>query len=68
MGRDHKSHILKHSHETGHERMESSDFQIIFKNFNENKRKRKIVESLLIKQLRPILNNHDKSVSLKLFN
>ena len=38
-GRDHKSHIFKHSLETGHEHVKSSDFLIISKNFNENKRK-----------------------------
>ena len=54
--RDNKSHILKHSLETGHERVKSSDFSIIYKNFNGNKRKRKIAEFLLNKQLRPTLN------------
>ena len=33
-GRDHKSHILKHSLETGHEHVISSDFSIISKNLN----------------------------------
>ena len=55
--RDHKSYILKHSLETGHE-------HVISRNFNGNKRKRKIAESLLIKQLRPTLNIHNKSVPL----
>ena len=50
-GRDHKSHILKDSLETGHGHVISSDISIIFKNFNGNKRKRKMVQSLLIKQL-----------------
>ena len=67
-GRDHKSHILKHSFETGHRHVISSDFSIISNNFNGNKRKRKVSEWLLIKQLRPTLNIHDKSVPLKLFN
>ena len=67
-GRDHKLHILKHSLETGHEHVTSSDFSVISKNFNGNKRKRKFTESLLIKQLRPTFNIQDKSVPLKLFN
>ena len=67
-GRDHKSDILKHSLETGHEHVKSSDFSFIFKIFSGNKRKPKIVELLLIKQLLPTLNIHDKSVPLKLFN
>ena len=41
---------------------------MIFKNLNGNKRKQKIAESLLIEQLHPTLNIHDKSVLLKLFN
>ena len=48
-GRDHKSHILKDSLETGHGHVISSDISIISKNFNGNKRKRKMVQSLLIK-------------------
>ena len=65
-GSDHISHILKHLLGTGYKRAKGSDFSIIYKNFNGNKRKRKIGESLLIKQLRPYI--HDKSVRLKLFN
>ena len=67
-GRDHKSHILKHSHETGHGHVISSDFSIISKNFNGNKRKQKTAKLLLIKQLCPTLNIQNKSVPLKLFN
>ena len=66
-GRDHKSHILIHSQETGHEHVMSSDFSVISKNCNGNKRKQKIAEPLFIKQLCPTLNIHDKSVMLKLF-
>ena len=47
-GRDCKSHILKHSLETGHEHVTSSDFSIISKNFNGNKRKREIAEFCLL--------------------
>ena len=64
-GRDYKSHILKHSLETGHEHVISSHFS---KNFNGNKRKWKIAKWLLIKQLRSTLNIHDKSIPLKLLN
>ena len=66
--RDHKSHLLKHSLETGDERVKSYDFSIIYKKFSGNKRKWKIAESLLIKPLRPTLSIHDKSVPLKLLN
>ena len=40
-GREHKSHILKHSLGTGHEHVKISDFSIISKNFNGNKREPK---------------------------
>ena len=49
-GKDHKSYILKHSFETGHENVTSPDFSINSKNFNGNKRKQKITGSLVIKQ------------------
>ena len=67
-GRDLKSHILRHSVESGHANVSYEDFKIIAKNFNNNSWKRKIAESLLIKEKRPTLNIHDKSVPLKLFN
>ena len=66
--RDHKSHLLKHSLETGDERVKIYDFSIIYKKFSVNKRKWKIAESLLIKPLRPTLSIHDKSVPFKLLN
>ena len=49
-GRDLKSHILRHSVESGHANVSCEDFKIIAKNFNDNSWKRKIAESLLIKQ------------------
>ena len=48
--------------------MAKGSFKNIAKNFKNNKWKRKISESLWIKDLRPTLNAQDKSVSLKLFN
>ena len=44
-GRDHKSHILKHTLETRHGQVIRSDFSIIFKSFTGNKRKWKIHEN-----------------------
>ena len=67
-GRDLKSHILRHSVESGHVNVHCEDFKVTAKNFNNNSWKRKIAESLLIKEKRPTLNIHDKSVPLKLFN
>ena len=67
-GRDLKSHILRHSVESGHANVSCKYFKIIAKNFSNNSWKRKIAESLLIQEKRPTLNIHDKSVPLKLFN
>ena len=67
-GRDQKSHISRHSLEFGHVNVSYEDFKIIAKNFNNNHWKHRIAESLLIKEKRPTLNSHDKSVPLKLFN
>ena len=66
--RDLKSHIVRHCLESGHANISYKDFTIIAKNFNNNHWKCKIAESLLIKEKRPTLNTHDKSVLLKLFS
>ena len=67
-GRDNKSHMLKHSITSGHRNVTKDDFTIVAKKFKNNKWKRKVSESLIIKDLRPTLNVHDYSVPLKLFN
>ena len=67
-GRDHTSHMVKHNIETSHTDVNTANFKIIDMNFSNNKRKRKIAESLWIKDLRPTLNVHEKSIPLKLFN
>ena len=51
IGRDLKSHILRHSVESGHVNV-SYDFKIMVKNFNNTSRKSKTAESLLIKEKR----------------
>ena len=67
-GRDLRSHILRHSLESGNSNVSCADFKIIAKNFNKYHWKRRIVESLLIQEKRSTFNTHDKSVPLKLFN
>ena len=62
-GRDHTSHSI----EKLHKNVNTIDFKIIDKNFHNNKRKRKIAETLWIKDLRPTLNTQEKSIQLKLF-
>ena len=67
-GRDLKPNILRHSAESGQANLSSEDFKIIAKNLNNIHWKRKITESLLIRERRPMLNIENKSVPLNLFN
>ena len=57
-----------HSVEFGHANVSCDYFKIIAKSSNNNSWKSKFAESLLIKEKRPMLNMHEKSVPLKLFN
>ena len=66
--RDHKSHMLKHRIDKHHDNVAQENFKTIAKNFKNNKWKRKISESLWIKDLGPNLNAQEKSVPLKLFS
>ena len=62
------SHMVKRNIETSHTDVNTANFKIIDMNFSNNKRKRKIAESLWIKDLRPTLNVQEKPIPLKLFN
>ena len=65
--KDNSSHLLKHACENGHIIVWEKDFQILGNNYQSNF-KRKISESLFIKQLKPTLNVNKKSITLHLFN
>ena len=67
-GRDINSHVYKHSIEIGHQNVEISDYQICENGYGNNWNKRKIVETLLAKEVNPTLNKQDKSIALKIFN
>ena len=67
-GRDAKSHLVKHAIKKGHKYPKIEDFNVIGKGYINNTFKWKVAESFLIKDIRPTLNTHEKSVSLKLFN
>ena len=67
-GRDHASHMVKHNIETSHTDVNTANLKINDMNFSNNKRKRKIAESLWIKDLRPTLIVQEKSIPPKLFN
>ena len=45
-----------------------NNYKIVEKGYNNNVRKRKIAEALLIKEMKPTLSKQDNSVELKLFN
>ena len=72
-GRD--KNILKHHIEKEYENFriwescpQYENFKIISHGFRNNTKKKKLSEALWIKTLRPTLNKHEKSISLKLFS
>ena len=67
-GKDDKSHMLKHTLQSGHTSVSPNNFRILQKGYNNNKVKRKISEALLIRKHQPSLNIHENSVPLELFN
>ena len=67
-GRDTSSHIFKHCVAADHQFVSCDDLRIVGRNYRNNKRKRKITEALLIKNLKPLLNMQEKSVALILLN
>ena len=66
--KDNKSHMLKHTLQSGHPSVSPNDFRILQKGYNNNKVKRKISETLLIRKQGTSLNIHENSVPLELFN
>ena len=67
-GKDLKSHLFKHSVETNHKMVTLDDFKITGKGCKRSKFRRKLNESLHIKEKRSSLNTQEVSVPLKLFN
>ena len=65
--KDNSSHLLKHACENGDTHVWEKDFQLLGNNYQPNF-KRKINESLFIKQLKPTLSVNEKSITLHLFN
>ena len=66
-GKDVHSHLFKHAVESGHEILDFTKCFIQKESWN-NTSKRKTVEALLIKEMKPTLNRQDRSIALKLFN
>ena len=67
-GRNTRSHVLRDSSEKEHAEDTQEDFEIIGSHFKNSRLKRKIAETLLIKQERPSLDVQDQSVELKFLN
>ena len=67
-GRDISSYLLKHAIESGHRHITGENFKIINNGFRNNTSKRKIAESLLIKEKKPTLKKQEHSLQLKLYN
>ena len=65
--RDKVSHVLAHSKTTKHRRVCMKDVKILGKGYKSDF-KRKISESLFIKELKPDLNKQKDAFKLKLFN
>ena len=63
-GENKKSHMLQHTLESGQPSVSLNGFKILGKGFNNHWVKRKISETLLIKQYRPTLNTQGNSISL----
>ena len=66
--RDTSYHIFKYYVAADHQFSSCDNLRIVDRNYSNNKRKQKIAEALLIKNLKPSLNVQEKSVALKLFN
>ena len=67
-GRDTESHIVKHRLNSNHETVNIENFKILNMGYNNNTYKRRISDSLFLKQYRPSLNMRDNFVPLHLFN
>ena len=68
-GKDINSHMLTHSIAANHPTVTLDNFTVVSAGYRNKKFKRKVWESLFIKQNRPTLNKHDtSSFPLKLFN
>ena len=67
-GRDISSYLLKHAIESGHRHITEENFKIINNGFRNNTLKRRIADSLLIKEKKPTLNKQEQSLQLKQHN
>ena len=66
--KDINSHMFKHSMAANYPTVTLDDFTVLSSGYRNRRFKRKVSESLFIKQNKSTLNKHDISVPLKLFN
>ena len=66
--KDKKSHMPRHTVQSGHSSISWNKFKILGKGFNNNWVKRKISEALLVKQYQSTLNTQENLIALELFN
>ena len=60
--------MFKHSIAANHQTVTLDDFTVLSSGYRSRKFKRKVSETLYIKQNSPTLNKHETSVPLKLFH
>ena len=61
-----RSHVARHSGAALHDSVTVDNFNVIAHNFSRNTHRRKIFETLIIKDLKPSLNVQECSFPLKL--
>ena len=61
-GKDNKSHMLKHTFQSGHPSVSPNNFRVLQKRYNNSKMKTKISETLLIRKHQPSLNIRENSI------
>ena len=66
--RDIKLHLLKHALEINHQHVSEKDFKITGNGFRGTKQEKKVVEALLIREIKPTLTIQDQLVPLQLFS
>ena len=67
-GCNHSPHLVKRAGETGHLTVSTANFEVSGSGYHNNACRMKIVETLLVKKLKPTLNVQEKLVPLKAFD
>ena len=65
-GKDNRSYMLQHTHQSGHMAVSIDNFRIVKRSFKNQKMKQKLSEALLIKKFKTSLKKQENSVPLVL--